>query len=117
MKTLPISSIKQVSPGVKQADKPQVLHWTSAEAIIPTQYREPPPNARPHYTCGRPRSHEQCKEGKTQQNSETRVFLLRVPPCLINWRIVSSVLTKREEPGKTGCHLVLKYRVPHGSHG
>jgi hypothetical protein len=36
-----------------------------------------------NYACGRPLSHEQCKEGKTQQNSETRVFL-RVPPCLSN---------------------------------
>jgi len=24
-------------------------------------------------------------------------------------------IPKREEPGKTGCHPVLKYRVPHGS--
>ena len=48
-------------------------------AIIPTQYHESPPNARPHYACCRPLSHEQCKEGKTQQNSETRVFL-RVHP-------------------------------------
>jgi hypothetical protein len=55
--------------------------WTSTVAIIPTQYHEPPPNARPQYACGRPLSHEQCKEGKTQQNSETRVFL-RVHPFL-----------------------------------
>ena len=55
--------------------------WTSTVAIIPTQYHEPPPNARLHYACGRPLSHEQCKEGKTQQNSETRVFL-RVHPFL-----------------------------------
>ena len=34
-----------------------------------------------NYACGRPLSHEQCKEGKTQQNSETRVFL-RVHPFL-----------------------------------
>jgi hypothetical protein len=51
------------------------------QAPIPTQYYEPPPNARPHYACGRPLFHEQCKEGKTQQNSETRVFL-RVHPFL-----------------------------------
>jgi len=25
--------------------------WTSTGAIIPTQYHEPPPNARPHYAC------------------------------------------------------------------
>ena len=59
----------------------QSAAWTSTVAIIPTQYHEPPPNARPHYACGRPLSHEQCKEGKTQQNSETRVFL-RVHPFL-----------------------------------
>ena len=59
----------------------QSAAWTSTVAIIPTQYHEPPPNARPQYACGRPLSHEQCKEGKTQQNSETRVFL-RVHPFL-----------------------------------
>ena len=59
----------------------QSAAWTSTVAIIPTQYHEPPPNTRPQYACGRPLSHEQCKEGKTQQNSETRVFL-RVHPFL-----------------------------------
>ena len=59
----------------------QSAAWTSTVAIIPTQYHESPPNARPHYACGRPLSHEQCKEGKIQQNSETRVFL-RVHPFL-----------------------------------
>ena len=59
----------------------QSAAWTSTVAIIPTQYHEPPPNARPQYACGRPLSHEQCKEVKTQQNSETRVFL-RVAQCL-----------------------------------
>ena len=50
----------------------QSAAWTFTVAIIPTQYHEPPPNARPHYVCGRPLSHEQCKEGKleTQQNYE-----------------------------------------------
>lgn len=68
------------------ADKPRVLHWTSTVAIIPTQYHEPPPNARPHYACGRPLSHEQCKEGKIQQNSEcffvfTLLYQLAYPLC------------------------------------
>ena len=59
---------------------------TSTVAIIPTQYHEPPPNARPHYACGRPLSHEQCKEGKIQQNSEcffvfTLLYQLAYPLC------------------------------------
>jgi hypothetical protein len=50
--------------------------WTSTVAIIPTQYHEPPPNARPHYACGRHLSNEQCKEGKTQQNCDSPFIVL-----------------------------------------
>ena len=82
MWTLPSSSKEDpdcVCPCASRQN--QIAAWTSTVAIIPTQYHEPPPNARPQYACGRPLSHEQCKEGKTQQNSETRVFL-RVHPFL-----------------------------------
>ncbi len=36
--------------------------------------------------------------------------------AVINTHSPDQVIPKREEPGKTGRHPVLKYRVPHGSH-
>jgi hypothetical protein len=44
------------------------------------------------------------------------VVCLFVGSCTIHPGVLGSI-PKREEPGKTGRHPVLKYRVPHGSHG
>jgi hypothetical protein len=38
------------------------------------------------------------------------------PATLEFWPKTLGLIPKREEPGKTGRHPVLKYRVPHGSH-
>jgi Zn finger protein HypA/HybF involved in hydrogenase expression len=48
--------------------------WTSTGAIIITS-PHPVPRATTKCPTSLCVSHEQCKEGKTQQNSETRVFL------------------------------------------
>jgi hypothetical protein len=48
-------------------------------------------------------------------------YIQRAPPGLVVGSCTSQPgvlgsIPKREEPGKTGRHPVLKYRVPHGSH-